>query len=563
MSGKSSPFGRLFAAFVTASLTLALAAPAAAQSFRPEGGLWWNPAASGHGFDIAPSGGNLAVVWYTYDSSGRPVWYLAAAPLDGSTWSAPLERYSWNGAAASASSVGSISIAFSSASEGTISWNIDGVAGGEAIERYVFAHGATPDASRTGLWYDPAKAGYGLTVVTQGNQEAAVLYFYDAAGEPRWVLGSGPFSTGPVELAVNAFSGPCPSCAGAPIEASAAGSINHQFGSQSSGTFSAAVELPAPLSGRWDVAASSFTMLSDPIGTATPSTSARRIKRLRYDLDNNGVDDAVREFSYDANGRVTAETYTYTDDGTPDNSFSTVSIDIDDVSSDISYRYDAAGHLLNWSMDSDGEEDLSISYTYQGDLISTAVLTVSPSSEVTEIRAELEYSGGRLTGYDAYLNGSSDPAQSYLLKYRADGRVAELITTPIGDNHLPVASYSYRSDGTVDVILENDLTEPAYSSSYDYLYDTTGRPSGIALDGGFYLMRALFDADGTNTGIEIDDGIDGSIEAHIEIEWEAATCTRVLVWSPNALTNGYHGPGAPFLPGTGYAYAQTCEDAYF
>ena len=103
---------------------LVTAAPfSSAQVFAPDGGLWWNPAASGHGYHLAPAGGNLAVVWYSYDSDGRPTWYLAAASLTGSTWTADLQSYHWDGAAraATGTSVSRISsVALAAAVAGTL-----------------------------------------------------------------------------------------------------------------------------------------------------------------------------------------------------------------------------------------------------------------------------------------------------------------------------------------------------------------------------------------------------------------------------------------------------------
>ncbi len=41
-----------------------------------------------------------------------------------------------------------------------------------------------------------------------------------------------------------------------------------------------------------------------------------RIKRVLHDLDNNGIPEGITEFSYDNEGYLSNETYTYMDDGT-------------------------------------------------------------------------------------------------------------------------------------------------------------------------------------------------------------------------------------------------------
>jgi hypothetical protein len=46
----------------------------------------------------------------------------------------------------------------------------------------------TPDP--TGLWYDPAESGWGLTVSQQGDTVFAVLFVYDQANHPVWYVAS-------------------------------------------------------------------------------------------------------------------------------------------------------------------------------------------------------------------------------------------------------------------------------------------------------------------------------------------------------------------------------------
>jgi len=50
-----------------------------------------------------------------------------------------------------------------------------------------FGHAAlTPDP--TGLWFDPAESGWGLTLAQQGDTAFAVLFVYDSAGKPEWFV---------------------------------------------------------------------------------------------------------------------------------------------------------------------------------------------------------------------------------------------------------------------------------------------------------------------------------------------------------------------------------------
>ena len=50
--------------------------------------------------------------------------------------------------------------------------------------------GAELSPDPTGLWYDPAQSGWGLTVVQQGGVAFAVLFVYDPSNHPAWYFAS-------------------------------------------------------------------------------------------------------------------------------------------------------------------------------------------------------------------------------------------------------------------------------------------------------------------------------------------------------------------------------------
>lgn len=58
---------------------LALAGITQAQAFdRALSGLWYNPAQSGHGFEVtAIDADTVSVAWYTYNRNGAPIWISA------------------------------------------------------------------------------------------------------------------------------------------------------------------------------------------------------------------------------------------------------------------------------------------------------------------------------------------------------------------------------------------------------------------------------------------------------------------------------------------------------
>jgi hypothetical protein len=49
--------------------------------FQPDNGWWWNSDESGSGYSLEVQGGNLFVVGFMYDDTGRPVWYYSAGPM--------------------------------------------------------------------------------------------------------------------------------------------------------------------------------------------------------------------------------------------------------------------------------------------------------------------------------------------------------------------------------------------------------------------------------------------------------------------------------------------------
>lgn len=167
----------------------------------PATGWWWDPNDPGMGFTIEKNAmsGRLFMAAYLYDTSGRAAWYAAgAAPMSGSTFTAPLMEYSGGqtltGAyqAPTANTLGNLSVTFSDASHGTLTWpggtipiqRFDIVAGGSSSVQ----PSGTPQA---GWWWDPAQGGRGFSIEIQNGTLFMAGYMYDASGNPIWYA-SGP-----------------------------------------------------------------------------------------------------------------------------------------------------------------------------------------------------------------------------------------------------------------------------------------------------------------------------------------------------------------------------------
>ena len=113
------------------------------------GDLWWGGAAqNGWGVAINQQYRSLFTVWYTYDATGKTVWYVVPAGswtaanvysgtayrTTGSAWlGAPYDAARLN-----ARPVGNVTFTFTDLNNGFMSYNIDGVAGSKPITRQPF-----------------------------------------------------------------------------------------------------------------------------------------------------------------------------------------------------------------------------------------------------------------------------------------------------------------------------------------------------------------------------------------------------------------------------------------
>ncbi len=175
-------------------------------SLTPQSGLWWNPAEGGRGYTLEFSGGKLFMAAYLYDASGRSTWYGAGPAMkSGSNFSAPMTAYSGGqtltGAyrsPAQGMSPGTLSINFSDATHGTMTWP----GGTIPITRYEFTTdglNAPPSATQpqTGWWWNPAEGGRGFSVEVQNGMAFIASYMYDGSGNPVW------YASGPAALTAN------------------------------------------------------------------------------------------------------------------------------------------------------------------------------------------------------------------------------------------------------------------------------------------------------------------------------------------------------------------------
>jgi hypothetical protein len=171
--------------------------------------LWWNaPAGSeaGWGINFAHQGNVIFATWLTYDTAGTSWWLSMTAPqtLDGN-YSGTI--YQTNGPAFStvpfdpndvtATAVGSGTLTFSDANNGTFAYTVNAVAQTKNITREIFGplptcvFGAEDNlAAATNyqdLWWNPAESGWGINLTQQGSTIFATWFTYDRDGKPLWL----------------------------------------------------------------------------------------------------------------------------------------------------------------------------------------------------------------------------------------------------------------------------------------------------------------------------------------------------------------------------------------
>lgn len=208
-------------------------------TLKPIGGLWYNPARSGHGADIGFAGNTQFVTWYTYNDDGSPAWYQAVAPR-GNPWVAELKRYTWNGSAAVGTTVGELRMSFTDASHASFEWRLGTRSGSEPFVAQLGAY--TPsNPNRNGTWYHAGEPGWGFSLYTGGDLRVGIVYHYDSSGAPRWVLGQSS-NAASERMPMLSYRGFCPDCAAVAPTTSAAGHVDFSFNGARAGTAIAALD---------------------------------------------------------------------------------------------------------------------------------------------------------------------------------------------------------------------------------------------------------------------------------------------------------------------------------
>ena len=263
LAGEALAAGRWYVTPVNAGtgvaeFDLSVALSTAQARPQPKYGAWYNPSRGGAGAFLFPAGSAWGLAWYTYLQDGTPTWYLGVGPAPGANdgvWRVNLERFNWDGSKATGTVVGQVQLQLIDADHFTFSWNLDGESGSEPMgwigDPACAPLGGAP-APLTGLWYHPAKSGFGYSVIASPGLESNGAYFYDGQGIARWALGQAAPSAPSMTLQQRT-AGFCPLCDKTVPVATDIGTLTRSYTTAATGTMAVDLTLQPPLAGTWSV----------------------------------------------------------------------------------------------------------------------------------------------------------------------------------------------------------------------------------------------------------------------------------------------------------------------
>jgi hypothetical protein len=224
--------------------TASLASAPAPQSPGALTGLWWNAAESGWGIHFTQRGGNVFAAWYTYDSAGKPKWYVstctgftgASGTCNGTLFEVTGPNFfggSFDPSLVKATAAGSLQVSFANANAASMTYTAGGQARTVALTRQPLASGTTsPAVDYTDLWWGGAsESGWGMAMAQQFGITFLAWYVYDSAGKPTWQVATCAMSGSSCSGTLFRTTGPAfgPTFNTSLVHATAAGTITVDF----------------------------------------------------------------------------------------------------------------------------------------------------------------------------------------------------------------------------------------------------------------------------------------------------------------------------------------------
>ncbi|HTS22247.1 MAG TPA: hypothetical protein VMN79_10615 [Casimicrobiaceae bacterium] len=174
-------------------------------------GIWWNSPAgseSGWGINFEHQGDIIFATWFTYDTKGKGWWLVMIASKSApNTYAGTLYTTSgpafnavpFNPANVVSTAVGSATLSFTDANNGSFSYTVNGVSQAKSITRQVF--GPLPTCATAvdlaaatnyqGLWWAAppgSESGWGVNFAHEGDTIFATWFTYDLDGTPLWLV---------------------------------------------------------------------------------------------------------------------------------------------------------------------------------------------------------------------------------------------------------------------------------------------------------------------------------------------------------------------------------------
>jgi len=220
-------------------------------------GLWQasSRADINQGFDYTDTaGGYRALLWYTYDESGNPAWYVASDIEPASNvWVAELLRVTNDGSLQQEAPVGHVSITLLAEEDSIFSFVLFGEEGSD--REFPSLPPGCPtvnnsEKSYDGIWSRNAVGVGGASVVVKEASQAFVHYLFDDRGRPVWLIGApDPQSPSVSESTLSQFSGYCAVCSEDELTNEPVGLFTRDFFSEDTMRWNLNYVLLPPLSG--------------------------------------------------------------------------------------------------------------------------------------------------------------------------------------------------------------------------------------------------------------------------------------------------------------------------
>jgi len=218
----------------------------------------WSPSSRpnlGQGYEYNFGSSSRALLWYTYDEDGQPVWFIADNPaVDGNIWTADLLRVTNDGSQQQLAPVGRVSITMLAENDAMFSFTLYGESGSERMMPLSALTCPEINGSKksyTGLWFRGIEGLGGASIIVNSSTQAQIHYLFDAVGMPRWLFAQDlddPAPTNP-EIPMLQFSGYCAVCSEATVTSQPVGVLERSFSSETAGSWTLDYLFASPLSG--------------------------------------------------------------------------------------------------------------------------------------------------------------------------------------------------------------------------------------------------------------------------------------------------------------------------